>query len=78
MGVLEAVLAVVGLGLLILLAIGALSGEAPAPSETRPRQKSEEMTSVALKCSRANVLLPEPDAPTSTTRLGSGSAILIG
>ena len=29
-------------------------------SETRPRQKSEEMTSVALKCSRANVLLPEP------------------
>jgi hypothetical protein len=31
MGVLEAVLAVVGLGLLILLAIGALSGEAPAP-----------------------------------------------
>jgi hypothetical protein len=31
MGVLEAVLAVIGLGLLILLAIGALSGEAPAP-----------------------------------------------
>ncbi|HEV3070447.1 MAG TPA: hypothetical protein VGY76_03355 [Solirubrobacteraceae bacterium] len=31
MGVLEAVLAVVGLGLLILLAIGALSGGAPAP-----------------------------------------------
>jgi hypothetical protein len=31
MGVLEAVLAVIGLGLLILLAIGALSDETPAP-----------------------------------------------
>jgi hypothetical protein len=31
MGVLEAILAVIGLGLLILLAIGALSDKAPAP-----------------------------------------------
>ena len=41
-------------------------------SATRPRQKSEEMTSVGLKCARANVDLPEPVAPTRTTRLSSG------
>ena len=29
-------------------------------SATRPRQKSEEITSVGLKCARANVDLPEP------------------
>ena len=29
-------------------------------SLTSPRQKSDESTSVGLKCSRANVLLPEP------------------
>ncbi len=31
-------------------------------SETRPRQQSDERTSVGLKCLRANVDLPEPDA----------------
>jgi hypothetical protein len=46
-------------------------------SATRPRQKSEEITSVGAKCRRAKVLFPDPDAPISTTRLGSGSSILI-
>jgi hypothetical protein len=47
-------------------------------SATRPRQKSEEMTSVGPKWRRANELFPEPDGPMSTTRLGSGSSILTG
>ncbi len=41
-------------------------------SATSPRQKSEEMTSVGLKCARANVDLPDPVTPTSRTRLSSG------
>ena len=41
-------------------------------SATRPRQKSEEMTSVGRKCAAANVDLPEPQTPISTTRLSSG------
>src|SRR6185295_18256299 len=41
-------------------------------SLTRPRQKSDEITSVALKCLRAKELLPEPDAPISTTSESSG------
>src|SRR5438046_977014 len=36
------------------------------------RHASEDRTSVGLKCRRANVLLPEPDTPTSTTRESSG------
>ena len=47
-------------------------------SATRPRQKSDEMTSVAAKCARANELLPDPDGPMRTTRLGSGRSILTG
>ena len=43
-------------------------------SATRPRQTSEEITSVGLKCARANVDLPEPVTPISTTRLSSGMA----
>jgi len=35
--------------------------------ETRPRQKSDESTSVGAKFVRANVLLPEPEQPTITT-----------
>ena len=35
-------------------------------SETSPRQKSDESTSVGRKCVRANVDFPEPDAPTRT------------
>ena len=41
-------------------------------SETRPRQKSDEMTSVGLKWVRANVDLPAPDGPTRTTSASSG------
>ena len=36
-------------------------------SETRPRQKSDDSTSVGLKCLRAKVDLPEPDGPIRTT-----------
>ena len=36
-------------------------------SPTRPRQKSDETTSVGRKCRAANVDLPEPDTPTRTT-----------
>ncbi len=45
-------------------------------SATRPRQKSEEITSVGAKWRAAKLLLPLPEAPTSTTRLGSGRSIL--
>src|ERR1700722_10073568 len=39
---------------------------------TSPRQKSEEITSVGLKCFRANVDLPHPLGPIRTTRQSSG------
>src|SRR3954454_22577911 len=42
-------------------------------SLTKPRQKSDEITSVALKCLRANVDFPQPLAPIRTTRESSGS-----
>ena len=42
-------------------------------SATRPRQKSDEITSVGLNRSRANVDLPEPLTPMRTTRLSSGT-----
>ena len=45
-------------------------------SLTRPRQKSEEMTSVGAKCRAANVDLPEPEMPISTTRHRSGIFIV--
>ena len=48
-----------------------------ASSATSPRQKSDEIVSVGRKCDAANVLLPEPEAPISTTRHGSGSSIFI-
>ena len=41
-------------------------------SDTRPRQKSDDTTSVALKCRRANDDLPAPLGPTNTTRDSSG------
>ena len=41
-------------------------------SLTRPRQKSEEITSVGRKCFEANVDLPDPDTPTNVTRQSSG------
>ena len=41
-------------------------------SLTRPRQKSEEITSVGRKCFAANVDFPEPETPTSVTRQSSG------
>ena len=44
-------------------------------SETIPRQKSEERTSVGLKCFLAKVLLPEPLGPIKTTRLSLGMVI---
>jgi hypothetical protein len=47
-------------------------------SAIRPRQKSDEITSVGAKCRRANELLPEPEGPIRTTRLGSGRSILTG
>ena len=47
-------------------------------SATRPRQKSEEMISVGAKWRAAKELLPEPEAPTRTTRRGSGMSIVFG
>src|SRR5436190_6089435 len=41
-------------------------------SDTRPRQKSEESTSVGLKCFRAKVDLPEPETPMSVRSESSG------
>jgi hypothetical protein len=46
-------------------------------SETRPRQKSEDNTSVGLKCLRANVDLPQPEGPTRTTSDSSGIVIVL-
>ena len=46
-------------------------------SATSPRQTSDETISVGLKCRRAKVDLPEPDAPISITRENSGTVILI-
>ena len=37
-----------------------------------PRKKSDDRTSVGLKCLRANVDLPQPDGPTSSTSANSG------
>src|SRR5262245_15655749 len=45
--------------------------------ETNPRQKSEESISVGLKCLQAKVLLPEPEAPMSTTNESSGMVTFI-
>ena len=45
-------------------------------SETRARQASDDSVSVGRKWVRAKVLLPEPDAPISTTRDRSGIVIL--
>src|SRR4051794_21179818 len=41
-------------------------------SLTSPRQKSDDSTSVGLKCRRPNVDLPHPLGPTRTTRQSSG------
>src|SRR4051794_18674851 len=41
-------------------------------SLTSPRQKSDEITSVGLKCLRANVDFPQPLGPIRTTRESSG------
>src|SRR6478736_9018623 len=41
-------------------------------SETSPRQRSDDSTSVGLKCLRAKVDLPAPEGPTRTTRDSSG------
>ena len=41
-------------------------------SDTSPRQESDDSISVGLKCFRANVDLPEPDAPIRTTKESSG------
>jgi hypothetical protein len=46
-------------------------------SDTRPRQTSLEITSVPRKCRRAKVDLPEPLAPTSTTRLSAGTPMVV-
>src|SRR5262249_16526149 len=42
-----------------------------------PRKKSEDSTSVCLKCLRANVLFPDPEGPIRTTRDSSGMVIFI-
>jgi hypothetical protein len=44
---------------------------------TSPRQKSDDRTSVGLKCFRANVDFPAPDGPTSTTSANSGIVITL-
>lgn len=46
-------------------------------SETRPRQKSDETTCVGAKCRAANVDLPLPEMPTSTTSDSSGTLISV-
>src|SRR5262245_48646148 len=46
-------------------------------SETRPRKKSEDRISVALKCWRAKVDLPLPEGPMRRTRANSGMEIFI-
>src|ERR1043165_4786861 len=45
-------------------------------SETRPRQKSDDRTSVGLKCLRANVDFPQPDGPIRTTSDSSGMVMV--
>src|SRR6266581_8463758 len=40
-------------------------------SDTRPRQKSEERTSVGRKCFRAKLDLPDPEGPTRATTASS-------
>src|SRR5258708_38908132 len=47
-------------------------------SDTRPRQKSEESTSVGRKCFRAKLDLPDPEGPTSATTASSGIDSFIG
>ena len=47
-------------------------------SATMARQASEDTTSVGLKCRAAKVDFPEPDGPTSATRLSSGISSFIG
>ena len=44
--------------------------------ETRPRQKSLEITSKREKCGAANDDFPDPEAPTRATRHSSGIARL--
>src|SRR5580692_4511299 len=41
-------------------------------SDTRPRQKSDESTSVGLKCVRAKLDFPQPEGPIRTTSESSG------
>jgi hypothetical protein len=45
-------------------------------SATKPRQKSEEITSVGRKCLRAKVDLPAPDGPISATSERFGSLMV--
>jgi len=47
-------------------------------SLTNPRQKSDDTTSVDLKCLRANVDFPLPLVPISTTRHSSGIVSFVG
>jgi hypothetical protein len=46
--------------------------------DTRPRQKSDDSVSKGLKCARANVDFPHPDAPIITTSDISGMTIVRG
>ena len=46
-------------------------------SDTSPRQKSDDRTSVGRKCRAAKVDLPEPDTPTSATRESSGILMVV-
>src|SRR5258708_33106280 len=46
-------------------------------SETSPRQKSDERTSVGLKWVRAKVDLPQPEGPIRTTNASSGIFIFM-
>ncbi|WP_455605842.1 hypothetical protein, partial [Cellulosimicrobium funkei] len=41
--------------------------------DTSPRHTSDDTVSYGPKCSRAKVDFPEPDTPTSTTRLDAGT-----
>jgi hypothetical protein len=46
-------------------------------SETSARKPSDDITSVGMKCLRANVDLPHPDGPIRTTRESSGIVSVI-
>ena len=54
-----------------------LAARSSSPSPTTARNRSLDTTWSGAKCSAAHDDLPDPDAPTSTTRHGEGSRVAI-